>query len=211
MVCAWLYGQSVAAYHGSRLDDEDVQMIRKAGLRCLSAAERRAPLLKKLASHPRWPEVAENLDHVLELMGRGNFAGHREGQVHATISRAGLLNCFNHYLTHGSEFDQHAANMLLGNDCKASLAAYGKPVLVVLKVPGQVALEATNPYGFGTEELPNLVAELAKPWSWWLANPEFSTVTGGFDCGLIFEGIVGPEWIHAIEDVATKADGSLDT
>jgi hypothetical protein len=43
------------------------------------------------------------LEETLALFGAANHGGHREGQVHLTISRAGLVQGFNHYLTHGSE------------------------------------------------------------------------------------------------------------
>lgn len=44
--------------------------------------------------------VEDKLDTVLQQLGAGGCAGRREGQVHATISRVGLMNGFKHYLTH---------------------------------------------------------------------------------------------------------------
>jgi hypothetical protein len=43
------------------------------------------------------------------------------GKVHQTVSPAGLTRSFNHYLTHGSEFDLMVAQHFLGTDGKALL------------------------------------------------------------------------------------------
>jgi hypothetical protein len=109
-------------------------------LRPLVASERQSRLTRALAAHRDWPQVRGDLDRVLTTYGEGNHAGRRQGQVHLTLSRAGLENGFNHYLTHGSEFDQHAAHALLGDEGKELLRRYGRPILIKVKVPGEVAL-----------------------------------------------------------------------
>jgi hypothetical protein len=200
-VSEWLKAQTVAAYHGSRLEDPDVEDIRQQGLLTLTAANRKPYLTKKLGSHRRWEEIHSRIDGVLECLGPSNRAGTREGSVHATISRGALLNGFNHYLTHGSEFDQHAASMLVGEDYKEVLAQYGKPRLVTLAVPGSIALEAANPFPALTREIPNLIREITHAWSYWLAYPNFSVAQQEFDCGLRFESDVPPSWIVSIEDI----------
>jgi hypothetical protein len=88
----WFIEQNIAGYHGSRLDEQDVEDIRSTGLRILSASDRKAHLEKKLKTRP---DVHGKIDEVLNLLGNGEAAGRREGQVHTTLSRAGLVHHFN--------------------------------------------------------------------------------------------------------------------
>ena len=99
----WLLSQPIVAYHGSRLRPVEIQAIQSAGLRPLIAEERAGRLTSILSSHPRWPEVEAQLPDTLRKYGPANFAGHREGQVHLTLSRAALTYGFNHYLIEGSD------------------------------------------------------------------------------------------------------------
>ena len=78
--------------------------------------------------------------------GEGNRAGRREGQVSLTLSRCGLLHGFNHYLAHGSEFDQHVAYALLGDERKELLRQDGKARIIQVAVPGDIALNRANRY-----------------------------------------------------------------
>ena len=143
-VSGWIKEQTVAAYHGSRLEPPDIAAIIENGLRTLSAEHRRQGLRKKLSFHPQWSEAS--LDASLEKVGPGRFAGNREGQVHATISRGGLVKGFPHYLTHGSEFDQQVAKLLFGERGMELLSRFGTPVLVKVAVPGEEALAAARQF-----------------------------------------------------------------
>jgi hypothetical protein len=116
-------------YHGSRLTQDEVASIREIGLIPLVAAARRSRLARAFSTHPRWTNVADQLDAAIHAHGAGERAGRREAQVHLTLSRSGLTGSFNHYLTHGSEFDQHVAYALLGQEGKDLLATDGEPVL----------------------------------------------------------------------------------
>src|SRR6266446_1326226 len=127
--------EEIAGYHGSRLTDAEVASVRSYGLIPLKAEERRARLIRALSLHPKWQDVTERLDTVLQAHGRGCSAGHREGQVHLALSRAGLTDGFNHYLTHGSEFDQHVAHALLGPEGVELLARYGEPRVFQFAIP----------------------------------------------------------------------------
>ena len=102
---AWIRSSTVAGYHGSRLSDEEVASVRSIGLIPLQAETRRDRLVRALSPHPRWREVADRLTPVLRNHGPGGAAGRREGQAHLTLSRCGLVDDFNHYLTNGSELD----------------------------------------------------------------------------------------------------------
>lgn len=198
IVADWVEAQTMAAYHGSRLDDAGIASIAQKGLIILSAEGRRECLRKKLSADPQW--CPDRLDAVLNQLGSGQSWGKREGQVHATISRAGLLNGFNHYLTHGSEFDQCVVSLLFGEKGKELLTKYGVPVLVKLAVPGENALAAANPYQLNQESL-NLVRQIIQVWTYWLANPEFIVAKQEYDCGLIFYNDVSSEWICSIDKV----------
>jgi hypothetical protein len=198
-VAAWIKVQTVAAYHGSRLDDADIDAIRQEGLIVLSAERRREFLRKKLSACPVWCE--DKLDAVLKELGAGMSRGNREGQVHATISRGGLTSRFNHYLIYGSEFDQCVVNRLFGDTGKEQLARYGAPVLVKLAIPGEKALAAANLYMPDTDGHPNLVREITEVWTYWLADSRLVVADQGYDCGLIFNHDVPPGWISSIDKV----------
>ncbi len=140
----WIRSATIVGYHGTRLIDFEVHPIRDHGLVPLGANARRARLVRALSAHPKWDAVAHRPNTTLREHGVGTKAGGREGQVHLTVSRSGLGNGFNHYLTYGSEFDQHVAQGLLGSDGKELLRRDGRARVLRLAVPGQLALNATN-------------------------------------------------------------------
>ena len=204
---AWIRSISVAGYHGGRLTPSEVDSIRTRGLLPLEANARRARLTRALSPHPRWGQIAHQLDAALRDYGPGEMAGRREGQVHLTLSRCGLLDGFNHYLTHGSEFDQEVAHALLGTDGAELLRTDGRSTVIQAAVPGDVALNAVNRYFTVDErlargEVPGLVYELLKAWSYGLAHPDFDCGTLQEDCGLEFRSAVPPAWIVDIDTVS---------
>lgn len=194
-VSNWIMSQTVSAYHGSRLEDAEIEDIKTRGLLALTPDDRKDRLRRKLRHHPRWPEAAARLDSVVHELGEQHRAGKRVGQAHATLSRGGLINGFNHYLTHGSEFDQHAARELLGIEGTDLLAKYGKPTLVALALPGYRAFEAANPYLALVRDMPNFTREVIAVWAYWLAYPEISVSRLEIDVGFIFEHDVPAQWI----------------
>jgi hypothetical protein len=124
---AWIRSTKIVGYHGTRLTDEEIALIRAEGLIPLKGEARRRRLIRALSPHPKWQEATDRLDAVIHAYGPGGVGGRREGQVHLTLSKAGLTRGFNHYLTHGAEFDQHVASELLGEEGKELLARDGKP------------------------------------------------------------------------------------
>jgi hypothetical protein len=206
LVVNWLTVQTIVAYHGSRLTAEEIVDVRRDGLRVLKAADREQRLRSILSAHPRWPTVEGSLTEVVDAYGVNwlqNNSGRREGSVHATISRSGLIKSFNHYLKYGSEFDQVVSQRLLQDEGVELLGGYGSPVIFKIAVPGAVAFHAANPYLPDVPiGLPNLVREVLDAWAFWLANPIFSTQTLEIDCGLKFSTGVPPEWIIDCEQVA---------
>lgn len=201
---AWVRERTIIAYHGTRLGKSEVKSIRTQGLRPLSAAERLPRIRRALSKHIRWPEVAEQLEETLATCGPKGRYGSRENQVHLTLSRAGLINGFNHYLTYGSEFDQRAAYHLLGEDGVALLEADGSPYVIQVRVPGVRALEAAHPY-FSVEDLlsrgdiPNMIRHFMAVWSFRISTPSFSPAALKTDCGLVFFESVPYDWIMACE------------
>jgi hypothetical protein len=206
LVVNWLKLQTIFAYHGSRLTVKEIVDVRRDGLRVLKAVDREQRLRTILSAHPRWPTVERSLTEVVDAYGVNwlqNNSGHREGSVHATISRAGLIKLFSHYLRYGSEFDQVVSQRLLGDEGVELLSGYGSPVIFKIAVPGAVALHAAN--GYLPElplGLPHLVREVLDAWAFWLANPTFSMQMLEVDCGLKFSTDIPPEWIIDCEQVA---------
>ena len=201
---AWISSSNIVAYHGTRLISEDLAAIQSTGLVPLNADARRKRLHRVLSQHPNWPGVEDRLNAAIHSHGTGAVAGSREGQVHLTLSRASLANSFDHYLTHGSEFDQCVAKAFLGPTGLALLARDGTPTIIGVSVPGQEALDAAHPY-FTADDLrnrgdtPNLVKEFLEAWSFKVAHPEFQSTSLRLDCGMIFWRIVPAAWIKSVD------------
>jgi len=198
-VADWLKSDAVYGYHGTKLTEAERDAILANGLKPLVAADRSARLQRALSRHPRWADVAHRVGEAIELYGAKERGGRREGQVHLTVSRAGLTQGFNHYIKQGSEFDWHAAAYVLGDEGQALIAADGDPYLVKLKVPGEIAFKAYNPYGFSKEDGPNLVRQVIDVWSYRFVDPSYSSARRGLDCGMIFYETVPAAWIEAVE------------
>lgn len=204
---AWIRTTKIAGYHGSRLTDAELASVRTDGLIPLKAEMRRSRLIRALSPSPEWPGVAGQLDAAIKAHGSGATVGRREDQVHLTLSRVGLTNGFNHYLTHGAEFDQHVANALLGPAGKELLSRDGEPRVIRVAVPGPLALDAAHPY-FSIKDIrnrgdiPNLVNEFLMAWSYRWAYPGFQSRTLRIDCGMIFRSIVPGAWIMDVDTLA---------
>ena len=126
--------------------------------------------------------------------------GNRSGQAHLTLSKAGLTKGFNHYLTHGSEFDQRIAHQLLGDEGVSLLALDGVGYLLEFSVPGGEAIAAANRYISAEEmiergEAPNIVRDFLKVLSYRVYDSEFSPENMRADCGLVFYRDVPPDWL----------------
>jgi hypothetical protein len=204
---AWLQSSTVAGYHGTRLTDDDLASVKAAGLLPLVAAQRKTRIVRALSQHADWQTVSKGLDDALEKFGSGWSAGRREGQAHLTLSRAGLVQGFNHYLTHGSEFDGHVAYTLLGELGKDLLMQDGQQRVIQFEVPGRHALKASHPH-FSIEDMrargniPNIVREFLRAWSYRVAYPDFDSRSLEVDCGMIFREPVPAGWIRKIETLS---------
>ncbi len=199
---AWLLERDVAAYHGSRLDEEQRRSVARDGLRLLVPEEREDAIRSFLSSHPQWSEVEHRLPEAIASLS-GHRAGRRAGQVHAAISRSGLVNGCNHYLVEGSEFDHHVAHYLLGEAvCHDQNKARGEAILYRVRLDGAAALEAANPFGLSDE--PNLVREMLDSLAWCLATGDSDTAAQEVDCCLILYRAVPPADILGSERIADE-------
>jgi len=200
----WISAGTIVAYHGSRLTLADRVSVQREGLRPLTASDRHKIIIEKLSPHTRWNEVSHRLDSIIDSFGPRMKIGRREGQVHATLSKSGLMNSFNHYLSYGSEFDQRVAIELLGIEGKELLSLYGERTLIQLVFPGNVALQAVHPH-FSIDDLrdrgdiPNMVSQFIGAWSYRLAHDDFDPTDLMEDCGMIFYSQVPSCWIADIE------------
>lgn len=200
----WIRTSRLVAYHGTRLTDDDAKSVTACGLIPLTVKDRRARIVRALASHPDWNTTASQLDEVLRKHDPGSVAGAREGQVHLTLSRSGITKGFNHYLTHGAEVDQHIAHALLGEEGEECLRHDGTPRLILVRVPGGKALEAAHPH-FDIDETrarqttPNLVGDFLKAWSFRLVHSGFQSRSLEINSGLVFRRPVPADWIHRVE------------
>lgn len=203
----WIRSSILVGYHGTRLTDDEVKSVSTSGLVPLTVKQRRDRIIRALSSHPSWSTAADRLEEVLRKHGAGAIAGAREGQVHLTLSRAGLTRGFNHYLTHGAEVDQHIAYALLGEEGKECLRYDGKPRLILVKLPGDAALSAAHPH-FDINETrargssPNLIGDFLKSWSFRLAQPLFQSRSLEADSGLVFRHPIAASWILGVENVS---------
>jgi hypothetical protein len=205
----WLRQITLVGYHGTRATDSECESIRRIGLKPLSAADRAVRLERALKRHPDWSQFADRLRETIDSVGVGERCGRREGQVHLTISRAGLHDGFNHYLAYGSEFDQNVAQLLLGKNGLKYLREDGIPRLVQVCVPGDQALVAAHRYFTVDDmrqsgEIPNIVREILQAFSFKIAHPDFQSRSLHQDCGLVFNRVVPPEWISAISAVEVR-------
>lgn len=214
-VLNWLSSNNIMGYHGTRVTDDESESIQMNGLLPLNALARRLRLVRTLSRHPRWTDLAGRLDDVIESCGPRNRDGHREGQVHLTLSMDGLIHDFNHYLIYGSEFDQRVVQRLLGEDGVKYLSLDGKSKVIRVAVPGNLALKAAHPFFSvedvrDAEEVPNLVNEFLMAWSYSLSDPTFQSRQLMIDCGMIFWEIVPADWIKDIITIDALSDSVGD-
>lgn len=200
LTLGWVSRNRVAAYHGTRLSPNELHSIRERGLAILAVASREARLRRALSAHPNWMSVAARLESAVDRGGAGVMIGNRSGQAHLTLSKVGLTKGFNHYLTHGSEFDQRIAHQLLGDEGVSLLASDGVGYLLEFSVPGDEAIAAANRYISAEEmiergEAPNVVRDFLKVLSYRVYDSEFSPENMRTDCGLVFYRDVPPDWL----------------
>lgn len=196
--CAdWLFGQTIVAYHGSRLNAEQIASVRADGLHALDIISRSRLLAAQLSVLPEWEQRKSQFDAAIDKAFDHGF-GRRAGQAHLTISRGALLEDFNHYLVEGSEFDSTIANDVFGEEGREFLRSLGSAVVFSVHVPGAVAKELVTrslPEG----ETPGLVRHTLQFWANWIADPKLRPGSQHVDFGLIFQEKIPAQWLANAE------------
>lgn len=209
----WLLAQEYCVFHGTRLLSEEIHSVQYEGLRPLVAADRENRLREILERHPRWLSVEDKLLEVIEDVGPKEKQGRRQGQVHFSLSRSGLLNGFDHYLTHGSEFDQHVVQRLFGDQSGLELlSSETVPVLVHVSISGEQLIQGAHPHFtysdvIGMGEIPGIARTFLNSWAFKTANPSFEIEKLRTDCCMMERVATPPEKILTIEkldDLAAK-------
>jgi hypothetical protein len=207
----WLRAREFCVFHGTRLLPEEIVSVQKNGLRPLVATDREQRLRKILAHHPRWYSVENRLLEVIEDLGPKERQGRRQGQVHFSLSRSGLVNGFDHYLTHGSEFDQHVVRRLFGDQSGLELL-YSEtvPVLVHVSFSGEQLIQGAHPHFsysdiVGMGEIPGLARTFLNVWAFKAANPNFDIEKLQTDYCMMERVATPPEGILNIEKLGDLA------
>lgn len=200
----WIEECSVAAYHGTRLTAAELANVRVNGLLTLEGAGRKERLRRVLCRHPQWSTVQDRLDRLIENGEKGIVIGKRTGQVHLTLSKAGLTQRFNHYLTHGSEFDYHIAHQLLGQEGADLLAKDGDAYVLRFVVPGAQALQSAHRYFSPSEmtargDVPNLINDLLQVLAFRIGVPSYTPDRRQADCGFVFSESIPAGWLDRVE------------
>jgi hypothetical protein len=201
----WLRELEFCVFHGTRLLPEEVLSVHRVGLRTLVATDREERLRKIFSCHPRWHSVANRLIDVLEDVGPNERQGRRQEQVHFSLSRSGLVNSFNHYLTHGSEFDQHVAHRLFEDGSGLELLkSETVPYLVHVSFSGEQLIQGSHPHFtysdvVGMGEIPGLARTFLNSWAFKTANRGFDIEKLRSDCCMMERVATPPERILKIE------------
>lgn len=203
----WLNQNEFCVFHGTRLLPEELKSLKATGLQPLVAYNRKERLVKLLKVHPNWDQFKENLDEVLDTVGPGEAQGKRECEVHFSLSKSGSVNGFNHYLKYGSEFDQHVAYRLFGNDSgyeflKKSTIAY----LVYVRMNGVDLVQGCHPFFSYKDimdqgEIPGLGITFLNAWALKCARPEYDLVKLKTDCCMRVTQPILPDRIIDIEEL----------
>lgn len=201
----WVRAHEFCVFHGTRLLPEETLSVQQKGLRPLVATDREQRLRKILSRHPKWGSVENRLLEVLEDVGPKEKQGRRQGQVHFSLSRSGLVNGFDHYLTHGSEFDQHVVQRLFGDQSGLELLnSETIPVLVHVCFSGEQLIQGAHPHFSYSDvvemgEIPGLARTFLNAWAFKAANPSFDIEKLRTDCCMMERVATPPERILNIE------------
>lgn len=185
--------------------------MQQEGLRPLIAGDREKRLREILERHSNWNSIKNKLCEILENVGPKEKQGRREGQVHFSLSRSGLVNGFDHYLTHGSEFDQHVVRLLFGDQSGLQLLnSETVPFLVHVCFSGEELIQGAHPHFsysdiLGMGEIPGIARTFLNPWAFKAANPSFDIEKLRTDCCMTQRVAILPERISNIETLSDLA------
>ncbi len=207
----WLQRREFCVFHGTRLLPEEILSVQRKGLRPLVASDRESRLREILEPHPKWSSAKDRLGEVLQDVGPKEKQGRREGQVHFSLSRSGLVNGFDHCLTHGSEFDQHVVQRLFGDQSGLKLLnSQTTPVLIHVRIDGEELVKGTHPYFSYSDviemgEIPGLARTFLDAWAYKTARPSYEISNLKADCCMMQRVATPPERILDIENLGKMA------
>ncbi|MEM1150010.1 MAG: hypothetical protein AAGI03_05570 [Pseudomonadota bacterium] len=207
----WLQPREFCVFHGTRLLPEEILSVQKKGLHPLVAEEREHRLRKILERHPKWSSVKDNIGKVLHDVGPKEKQGRREGEVHFSLSKSGLVNGFNHYLTYGSEFDQHVVQRLFDDESGLQLLhSETVPILVHVRINGKELIQGAHPIFTYSDvisrgEIPGLARTFLDAWAFKATEPSFDVATLQTDCCMMQQVATPPERILNIEKLSESA------
>lgn len=205
-ILSWLTKNEFCVFHGTRLLPKEVASIHDVGLQPLAALSRQDRLSEIFGNYDDWEIVKENLADVLGDVGPKQKQGRREGQVHFSLSRSGLANGFDHYLTHGSEFDQHVASRLFPDDSGLRLLqSRTVPYLIHVKMSGEDLVKGAHPHFSYQDvikmgEVPGLGSAFLNAWAFKKSKPDFDIIKLRTDCCVMQKEVTSPEKILEIEE-----------
>ena len=208
----WLRSHKFGVFHGTRLLSEEIFSVQQEGLRPLVATDREERLRKILSRHPKWLSVESRLPEVLEDVGPREKQGRRQDQVHFSLSRSALLNCFDHYLAYGSEFDQNVVQLLFGDKSGLQLLNFETaPVIVHVCFSGEQLIQGAHPHFtysdvVGMGEIPGLASTFLNAWAFKAANPNFEINKLRTDCCMMERVATPPERVLRIEELSNSAE-----
>lgn len=203
----WIHQNEFCVFHGTRLLPNEFASISDSGLMPLVASQREERLRRILCQHKDWKNCEGDLANVIEKIGPGKKVGAREGQIHFSLSRSGLVNGFDHYLAYGSEFDQRVSQVLFGNDTgldllRSSTSAY----LVHVKMTGEDLVAGAHPFFsyedvIGMGEVPGLGSTFLNAWAFKMSRPDYELDRLRTDCCMVLKRNVFPEDVVSLEKI----------
>lgn len=204
----WLYRNEFCVFYGTRLLPKELKSLEDVGLQPLVAIERKERLCEIFENHAGWHSVKEEIDKVIYDVGPKEKQGRREGQVHFSLSRSGLVNCFDHYLRYGSEFDQHVACRLFGDDSsKQLLKTTTTAYLVSVSMNGEDLVRGAHPHFSYQDviemgEIPGVGMTFLNAWAFKRSQPSFDLALLRTDCCIMQNYSTPREKILKIEEVS---------
>lgn len=190
---------NVRVYHGTRLTDTEITLVRNQGLKPLLFEERKILWVAILKGHPKWNEYSEEkLDETI----RSKYIKIRQDDhVHVCFSRRGLLHGCNHYLTHGAEVDGNIAYFVLGDTADEIFQKNRRPFLISFQVPLIDAIDAAKGTGASGDDQFGFLKHMLRHWAQWEVRPDLSTTSIPDDSAARFAGNIEASRIENIEEI----------
>lgn len=195
----YIRGTTVAGYHGTRASDEEAASIHDRGLLLLREEDRVPRLVRALSKHAKWSEKAQDLWAAIDRHGAKSKMAQRVRQIHLAATSADAMR----FARDGSEFDEFVAHDLLGDEGAALIKQDGAPRLVIVELPGAVALDAANPFipvddALSRGDIPYLVRQLLTAWAYCVARPDAVANLSMAGCAMMLRTPIPPGWIKEV-------------